>query len=163
MNIFLFSGGTVFQCTDSVLTWLPLLLSIWILRGLGIHRAGVRHPVPDPALLRFRPVALGSLFPTDCWGWGSGGWGCREDQPGRSLCPSAGQREARATAPGWVNLSAQTKRGVWHNRARNQLPGPPATPPDFGAATLRQQLLTPASAASPFVPKPARLQQSLSL
>ena len=178
-HFFFFSGGTVFHCKDSLLTRLPLLLSIWELRGLGILRA-----VKLESSIRFQP-RLHPEFTQSPWApssppvpydRASGGGAGDGDAERTSLAdPSVRVRvgERRAQHLGAeVNLSGvatplyqqhQTQRVVWHNQARNQLSGPPSSAPDLGATTLQHRLLTPASAASPFVPTPRRLQLSLSL
>lgn len=66
-------------------------------------------------------------------------------------------------APSCSNLSdshsipaAPNAASTWHNPAQNRLPCAPAVASYLWAATLRHQLLTSASAASPLVTKGAR-------
>lgn len=158
---------------------MPLLLSIWDLRGLGILRA-----VELESSTRFQP-RLRPEFTQSPWAPSSplvrydrasrGGAGDGDAERTSLADPTVRVRisEKRAQQLGTeVNLSSvattlyqqhQKQRVVWHNQARNGLSGPPASAPDLGATTLRHRLLTPASAASPFVPTPGRLQLSLSL
>lgn len=162
-----------------LLTRLPLLLSIWELRGLGILRAVELEPgtLFQPRLRsEFTQSPWAPSSPPVRYDRASGGGAGDGDAERTSLAdPSVRVRvgEKRAQQLGTaVNLSGvatplyqqhQTQRVVWHNQARNRLSGPPASAPNLGATTLRHRLLTPASAASPFVPTPRRLQPFLSL
>lgn len=119
-----------------------------------------------------RPEAPSSPpVPYDRASGGGAGDGDAEDQPGGSQCPSAGRREARATAraespfrrshsaipaaPSAASSLAQSKLGASCQ----------ALPPRhlISGNNAPEPATHPTSAASPFVPTPRRLQLSLSL